>query len=189
MQPFMAKQYQRMLETERLILSRERQRKYFGPVITAVLIAVLLTGLYIFALTKVQEPFPWVLIMAFPPLVVWYSYHHQSSALRFKKIITESNKRINHERAKAALDELGWAITVDNGNYIEALVPFLGAVTPSSQLVVVLSADQKVLVASISQPDYSPVQGGLSFGKNKRNVKCFTDMFLDIQDNAAEQQQ
>lgn len=119
-----------------------------------------------------------------PLIFAWYLYRHQSSALRFTTIQTESNKAVNRGAVRVALHELGWPATIEDGDYLEAVVPFGGSLTLYSQLVVILILDRKILITSISQPDVPAVQGGLSFGKNKRNIDRFSRVFLAIDADA-----
>lgn len=177
----MTEHYQKMLNSERLILSPQRHRKYFEAVIVGAILTAVIVGFDIYILIKRPGNFSVLLVILIPLLFTIYTYHHQSSRLKFRKIVTKSNININRRLARACVEELGWKMAVDNDAYMEATVPFLGAETRYSQLIVILNADCKILIASISHPDMGPVQGGWSFGKHKRNIEQIANLFQDLE--------
>ena len=173
----MPDKYKQMIATERLILSPQRRLKYFEPVIAFAVIAVAIIGVGLYGLTKSPDALSGILLsISGMLLLAGYVYRHQTSGLRLKSIPTAFDRSSNRELARSAVDELGWITRRENRDYLEAIVPSRTGIGRYAQLVVLLFDTRKILITSISQPDISPVQGGWSFGKHKKNIKQFREM-------------
>src|SRR5690349_5585570 len=132
----MIEQYQQMLDTERLILSPRRRLRYFESVIACGIFTIIIIGFCIYVLARNPENLSVLLVILIPVLFTLYVYRHQSSGLRLKKILTESTKDINQKHTRAAVEKMGWLMTIDDGIYMEAIVPLLGVPTIYSQLII-----------------------------------------------------
>ncbi|MEO5931609.1 MAG: hypothetical protein ABIR47_16865 [Candidatus Kapaibacterium sp.] len=169
-----------MLETERLVLNPRRRIRYYAPSIGNIVVAIWVTGIIIFLFSKARLPALFYLLGLIMPLLTVYTCVRQSFALQLKSLTTRLSKRENREIARKVVDELGWSLQQHSDDYIEAITVFDRVPAVRSQLIAIVIADQRILMTSISQPDYGNVQVILTLGQNEKNVDRFMAMVTSL---------
>jgi hypothetical protein len=175
----MLEAYERMLESEELILSKKRCRRYIEPVIAAVCIPIVLIVVVIITLIvrpDFHQPLPFAAMFVVTCIFPLAAYRHQSKGLRLKSIATRHDEATNHKIVGMVIDKMGWRGTYDDGRYVEAVRGRVGMMAPSQMMAIVI-ADQKILLTSLSDADRAEVQGIMSFGKHEKNVEEFIETF------------
>lgn len=173
-------QLKESLVQKRLNLDRKSFLKHYEAPIWCGILCIVMFG-YFFYL-QIRDPFrltaPMLMLLVFPgmTLAVWLN---QYRILRFGQIDTNLDDDTSYRIAKYTLETLQWPIYKEKQNvFLQANNPFNDIRTWGDEMITIVIDKKRVLVNSICNPDYGKMaQAGLSFGKNKQNVKKFIQTF------------
>ncbi len=120
-----------------------------------------------------------MLFMLIFPAIALAIWLNQYLILRCKQIDTNFEAETAYKIAKLTLETLQWPIYKHaNNKYFQATNPFRDIRTWGDEMITVVVVDNKILINSICNLDYGRMaQAGLSFGKNKQNIRKFIDTF------------
>ena len=175
-------QQQKMLVTQRLILSRKRLFKHYEALIWLGLPMCFCVAAFVYmqsqdSLANIIGP---KLILLALPVLGLLIFSNQYRALGLKKMETSFSKEKNYILAKEAITALKWRLQVDNKGFLEAYNPIWDLRTWGNEMISIVIDDQQMLVTSICNVDQSKGQAALSFGKNRQNIRRFGKMFTTM---------
>jgi hypothetical protein len=168
------------LLNNRLCLDRKSFRKHYeAPIWMSVVSIFMLGGSIKLMLSENVKFAPAMLFLLVIPVMNLLVWLNQYLILRCKQIDTNLDRGTASRIAQLTLETLQWPINKHvPGQYFQAINPFADIRTWGDELVTVIIADNKILVNSICNLEYGTMtQAGLSFGKNKQNVRRFIDTF------------
>ena len=165
-------QQQKMLITQRLILSRKRLFKHYEVLVWLGLPMCFCVAAFVYmqsqdSLANIIGP---KLILLALPVLGLLIFSNQYRALGLKKMETSFSKEKNYILAKEAITALKWRLQVDNKGFLEALNPFSDLRTWGNEMISIVIDDRQMLKS----------QAALSFGKNRQNIRRFGKMFMTM---------
>jgi hypothetical protein len=178
-------QQKKMISTGRLILNKKRLFKHYEALVYFGLpMGIALVG---FIILQIQDDSGNIispkLVLLILPLMGISIFFNQYFGLRFTKLSTTLPKDQSYERAKETIRELKWNLNVDNKGFLEAFNPISDFRTWGDEMISIVIDENQIFINSICNVDDSISQAGLSFGKNRQNIKRFCKIFSSIEES------